>query len=519
MFLSRLFIPLRHINAMGLLRYSRRAAFKKMQNEKRLGQFISDPVIESTQDVASLKNTILNNVEAFSTENIDRNLLIHFINNKQFSTALKYIQFLDEDTKNKLNLFLINQQFLIYFYKRYNDGNLSTSEQQLIIQLYNNLKQKSTILDCTSLENSILALSVTANWKHCITLLDDLKKIESPSGTVYSAVIAGAFLNDEEETAFTLLRDMFAEQKQPHANMFKAYFEKLKKLSGGKEILLHLDKLLKMCSDNNIILTDNISLELCKVLDNSGLSYEHSIVNNNGFCGNCKQKLEVANISDDVFENLKKKILENVIVGKNIFSKTTPAELSRFQKFLKTLNNVDVIIDGLNIAYVCGTNQTTKVYATLLAHVVAHFVERNKKVVVLGRKHMESWPKKEWGYVKRNADLFLTENLSLDDPYLLYCALHCGKNSTILSRDLMRSHLFLLKDPKDKIMFSRWLEQSLLQLSFVRNDGKVFFKYPRPYTRIVQHNNKHLHIPLRVVEDQTEDINKNADKWLCIRKP
>lgn len=215
-----------------------------------------------------------------------------------------------------------------------------------------------------------------------------------------------------------------------------------------------------------------------------------------GFCGNCKQKLEVANISDDVFENLKKKILENVIVGKNIFSKTTPAELSRFQKFLKTLNNVDVIIDGLNIAYVCGTNQTTKVYATLvsfnlnfvvfllkfherffqLAHVVAHFVERNKKVVVLGRKHMESWPKKEWGYVKRNADLFLTENLSLDDPYLLYCALHCGKNSTILSRDLMRSHLFLLKDPKDKIMFSRWLEQSLLQLSFVRNDGKVFFK-------------------------------------------
>lgn len=89
---------------------------------------------------------------------------------------------------------------------------------------------------------------------------------------------------------------------------------------------------------------------------------------------------------------------------------------------------------------------------------------------------MALWPKRYWYNITRNAKVFLTENLSQDDPYLLYCALHSGLNTVIVSRDLMRSHLFLLKNPQHKRLFNRWLTQSRYELLHVGDDGKVVFK-------------------------------------------
>lgn len=77
---------------------------------------------------------------------------------------------------------------------------------------------------------------------------------------------------------------------------------------------------------------------------------------------------------------------------------------------------------------------------------MSDFVKKGKKVLVFGRTHMNRWPKATWGFVQQNATLFLTEDLSQDDPYLLYAALNCGKNTILVSRDLMRSHKFLLRD-------------------------------------------------------------------------
>lgn len=86
-----------------------------------------------------------------------------------------------------------------------------------------------------------------------------------------------------------------------------------------------------------------------------------------GQCENCKQKLNNWQLDENEFQNLKKRFLENVIIGKNIFTKTTPAELSRFQDFLSTLNDCNVIIDGLNVAYIAGTKKSPEVYSSLVS--------------------------------------------------------------------------------------------------------------------------------------------------------
>lgn len=108
--------------------------------------------------------------------------------------------------------------------------------------------------------------------------------------------------------------------------------------------------------------------------------------------------------------------------------------------------------------------------------VVNHFVRQNKKVLVCGRAHMKKWPKRNLDVIYSKASVFLTENLSQDDPYLLYCALHCGLNTIIISKDLMRSHLYLLKNAYYRSLFKRWLSQNLYQISFVDKNGRITFK-------------------------------------------
>lgn len=46
-----------------------------------------------------------------------------------------------------------------------------------------------------------------------------------------------------------------------------------------------------------------------------------------------------------------------------------------------------------------------------LVNIVHHFVEQDKKVLILGRKHMLNWPKKSMQYLYNNAAVFLTDNL------------------------------------------------------------------------------------------------------------
>lgn len=46
-----------------------------------------------------------------------------------------------------------------------------------------------------------------------------------------------------------------------------------------------------------------------------------------------------------------------------------------------------------------------------LHHVVKHFVRKSKKVLVLGRKHMQTWAPSYMDYIYRNAHVFLAQNM------------------------------------------------------------------------------------------------------------
>lgn len=66
-------------------------------------------------------------------------------------------------------------------------------------------------------------------------------------------------------------------------------------------------------------------------------------------------------MSPEEFENLKEEFFKNVVIGKNVFSKSTPEEVKRFKDFIEKQDKFDVVVDGLNVAYLVGSKQPSSV--------------------------------------------------------------------------------------------------------------------------------------------------------------
>lgn len=160
-----------------------------------------------------------------------------------------------------------------------------------------------------------------------------------------------------------------------------------------------------------------------------------------GTCRTCSHKLESFKVSTELFSNLAKEIRENVIIGSDVYQKTTPKELRFFLQFVEKRKPWDIVIDGLNVAYL--SKLARKVAGHLVSKIYALSIFTNgrlakkwlyqkkhaflqvkstvalcaetmgKKVLVLGRQHMKSWPKLDLSYIEYHADVFLAQNGSV----------------------------------------------------------------------------------------------------------
>lgn len=155
-----------------------------------------------------------------------------------------------------------------------------------------------------------------------------------------------------------------------------------------------------------------------------------------------------------------------------------------------------------------------------------HFTQENKRVLILGREHMKRWP----GFIKRvesnNGQVFLTENLSQDDPFFIYAALKSGPNCSIFSRDLLRTHAHQL-GPELGAIFRRW--QRIHQYSYrsptTASTPKIFVQPPIKY-KIEAHKNSSgiWHVPwteegLDYAVSRIPEVPFEVPvRWLCFRR-
>lgn len=129
-----------------------------------------------------------------------------------------------------------------------------------------------------------------------------------------------------------------------------------------------------------------------------------------GYCNNCKHSLPKVEVTNEDYIELKESLFKNAMLGKSVFAKSTPNEIENFLSFINENGPFDIVIDGLNVVY----SKPKKIDTTILLNVIKHFKGQNKKILVIGRKHMEKWRVQDVKFIKQNSATFYTDDLSVN---------------------------------------------------------------------------------------------------------
>ncbi|MEJ1269324.1 hypothetical protein NN561_000133 [Cricetulus griseus] len=157
----------------------------------------------------------------------------------------------------------------------------------------------------------------------------------------------------------------------------------------------------------------------------------------------------------------------------------------------------------------------------MLLDVVSQLAQQNLRLLVLGRKHMltpsSQWKKDEMKQVQEQADCFFADNISKDDPFLLYATLNSGNHCKFITKDLMRDHKACLPDAHTRHLFFKWQQGHQLTIMNCLQRSKLAFQHTFSYDTVVQTTGDSWHIPYD--EDQVQRSSYEVPtKWLCLQR-
>ncbi|MCJ8737241.1 hypothetical protein PDJAM_G00021760 [Pangasius djambal] len=382
-----------------------------------------------------------------------------------------------------------------------------------VSDVYDIMKSCFKTLDTGAYSLFVKGLSQTERWREALIILEDIKKVITPSSRNYGDAVTGAVLHGERETAWRLYGELLDRGLMPNQETWQCLFE------SGVSQRAHKDELLAILTymRENQIYPEEKLVRSIKVwfesLPDENWRGKFTSVDPRGVCRSCGTELESIQLTEEEYTQLKHRVMEDVIEGRDVFSKTTPEELESFKGFVQKRPAFDVVIDGLNVANI--TPKCVK-SETLLAVVSAL---QGLNVLVLGRKHMQqpsrNWHRHDMNQIKQKAHCFFTENISEDDPFLLYAALHSGNHCNFVSRDLMRDHKACLPDSATRRLFFKWQRGHQLVLSNFIPGKKIRFQRTSLYDTIVQSHGKTWHVPYD--EDGGERSTYEVpQRWLCL---
>uniref|UniRef100_A0A1A9VSH8 Mitochondrial ribonuclease P catalytic subunit n=1 Tax=Glossina austeni TaxID=7395 RepID=A0A1A9VSH8_GLOAU len=488
------------------------ARFKKtyLENRKAL----------EPKEWCNIKRTLKSEFKHINDDNIDATI-IGACQSEQLELAKNYIDFITHSGEQP-NDATLGYLLRIYNAKYHSNGSspesLSDGDQADVLNIWKILTEKHKILDSTLCENLIAGLVTTRRWRDGLELLDMIKITRAPSIFAYTEFILKAFSMKDSSLGWSLFEEMMEtidNSRQPNCKIFLTYLTEVS--DGVQDTTSGLEKMLQTLEKYNLLVSVKVidSIKTLAAAYPNLLQATHCHINYMGKCSNCQLSLQAKTLSNVEFEKLRNSVLKKVVVGGDVFQKSTPKEVNDFLNFVDRTAPYDCVIDGLNVAYSKGKKKPQSL-ADMLVSVVKHFAEKNKHVLVLGRKHMNKWPKNSVQYVKDNASMFLADNLSQDDPFLLYAALKSGPNTDIFSRDLMRQHAYLLGSEL-KYIFRQWQQQHQYSLVTKTASGRIVIKEPTRHLVCAHKTESTWHIPYKMQYTlHSSDSFEIPEHWLCL---
>ncbi|KAI3367938.1 hypothetical protein L3Q82_026762 [Scortum barcoo] len=323
-----------------------------------------------------------------------------------------------------------------------------------VFDIYDIMRGSFPALDTGASSLFIKAFSRTARWREAISILHDVKKACTPSPRSYGDIISAAMLYGDVTTAWALYDEIFEMGLSPFQETWDVLFKgprKTREEKGTEAETVspseHRERLLEIL----------LFMRTNQIYPQQSLASSIRTWFERGVCRCCGSELESIHLTAEEYQQLKDRVMTDIIQGRDIFNKTTPEELESFKAFVKRKPAFDVVVDGLNVANI--NKDRGRLSETLLT-VVSELHRQGLTVLVLGRKHMlrpsRSWERHSMDLIQKKAHCFFTENISEDDPFLLYATLHSGNHCRFVSQDLMRDHKACLPDGATRRLFFKW---------------------------------------------------------------
>ncbi|XP_041468863.1 mitochondrial ribonuclease P catalytic subunit-like [Lytechinus variegatus] len=363
------------------------------------------------------------------------------------------------------------------------------------------LEENHRMMDKGTIANAVSGLCMTDRWKESSRFLAKADDADCVTSRILEPYLIAACQHGDKSLAKSMLEDHYRRDLIP-----------------TDASVLEMLSFFTSSVDDQSVLQDNVvvvvgllnyqrakrhfpSHDVAKELGNWFKSKQHETwrvsftqISHTGVCKSCSSHLEPLKISEEEFINLREEIFSKVIRGKDIFRKTTPKELDAFMDFIDSGPSYDVVIDGLNVAKLKKRKSPGKVLRQFVEYLTKNCGYR---CLVLGRHHMlkqrSQYEKNDLGVIQDLADCFFTQNMSEDDPFMLYATMHSGTKTKYVSRDLLRDHKALLS-PEAHLSFIKWQRmQQLTPVDF--RDGQAIFKQNLAHDTVMQSTERSYHIP------------------------
>ncbi|KFZ61815.1 Mitochondrial ribonuclease P protein 3, partial [Antrostomus carolinensis] len=223
-----------------------------------------------------------------------------------------------------------------------------------IRDVYDIMKIRFKILESGAYNLLIKGLSNSDQWRMALTLLEEVKKIMIPSRTNYESCIKAASRHQEMSLAFELYHEMLAKDLVPTLDVLQAFFDFCRGMKGA-ELQKELFGILLYLRDNQIY-PHKTFMRSIKLWFESipGENWRGHLTNikDSGLCPVCKHQLEDSDLTEEEYNNLRERIIKDVIHGTDTFRKTSPQEFEAFQTFVENRLPFDIVIDGLNVSHI-----------------------------------------------------------------------------------------------------------------------------------------------------------------------
>ena len=196
-------------------------------------------------------------------------------------------------------------------------------------------------------EGLIHGLCLIGKWREGMGLLPDMEFTGSPGGPVLNVLAECALDDGDFSTALSLMNKMLLSKKKIGD---KLYLDWLLKYCTDPKVL---NLLMSFWSQNEIFPTRAVIEKLKSLSEESGgfTGSFTTVCDTSGKCRHCNQTLQQLELNNSQFEDLKKAVMEQVLIGKDIFAGSNPDEVAKFRNFVHRNSPFDIIIDGLNVVY------------------------------------------------------------------------------------------------------------------------------------------------------------------------